>query len=57
MSHTSGFSGSRRWIGTDAVSLQEAVRGIGQGGSIAGESVAPTQLAYAPSGSRFAYGG
>lgn len=57
MSHTSGFAGGSAWISTDAVNLQEATKGIGMGGTISGNPTNPANIAYAPNGSKFAYGG
>jgi CubicO group peptidase (beta-lactamase class C family) len=57
MSHTAGFSGGSQWISTDLINLQEAVRGIGQGGMIGTNNVPRASMPYAPNGSQFAYGG
>jgi CubicO group peptidase (beta-lactamase class C family) len=57
MSHTSGISGGSQWISSDMITLQEAVKGIGQGGMIGGASVPKVSMPFAPSGSKFAYGG
>jgi CubicO group peptidase (beta-lactamase class C family) len=57
MSHTSGFAGSSQWISSDLITLQDAVKGIGQGGMIGTNSVARASMPFAPNGSKFAYGG
>ncbi|SFF49474.1 serine hydrolase domain-containing protein [Thermoflexibacter ruber] len=57
MSHTSGFAGGSQWISTDLVNLQEAVKGIGQGGVIGTNNVPAASMPYAPNGSKFGYGG
>jgi CubicO group peptidase (beta-lactamase class C family) len=57
MSHTSGLPGGSQWISSDAITLQEAVKGIGQGGLIGGTAVPKATLPYGPNGSQFAYGG
>lgn len=57
MSHTSGLAGASTWISSDAVNLQQATQGIGVGGTIAGSPVNAVSMSFAPSGSRFAYGG
>jgi CubicO group peptidase (beta-lactamase class C family) len=57
MSHTAGFSGGSQWISSDLINLQEAVRGIGQGGVIGTNNVARASMPYTPNGSQFGYGG
>jgi len=57
MSHTAGFSGGSQWISTDLVNLQDAVKGIGQGGMIGTTSAARASMPYGPNGSQFGYGG
>jgi len=57
MSHTSGLAGGSQWISSDGITLQEAVKGIGQGGFIGATAVSKTALPYGPNGSQFAYGG
>lgn len=57
MSHTSGFAGGSQWISTDLINLQEAVKGIGQGGMIGTNNVPAASMPYAPNGSKFGYGG
>lgn len=53
MNHTSGLSPVSAWVGSNNVDLQEAVEGIGQGGTVANKAL----MSYASSGSKFAYGG
>lgn len=57
MSHTSGFAGSSQWITFDNVTLTQATQGIGQGGTINGNTAGATPISYAPNGTKFAYGG
>lgn len=57
MSHTAGFAGNSQWISSDQISLQDAVRGIGQGGTIGSNSVPRASMPFAPNGSQFGYGG
>jgi CubicO group peptidase (beta-lactamase class C family) len=56
-SHTSGFAGSSNWINSNAINLQEATKGIGQGGNINGTATPAAPISYDPNGSQFAYGG
>jgi CubicO group peptidase (beta-lactamase class C family) len=57
MSHTSGLAGGSAWISSDAINLQEATKGIGAGGNIGSTYTNPVGMPYAPSGSKFSYGG
>jgi CubicO group peptidase (beta-lactamase class C family) len=57
MSHISGLAGSSQWISGDLINLQQAVKGIGQGGMIGATSVAKASMPFAPNGTKFAYGG
>jgi CubicO group peptidase (beta-lactamase class C family) len=58
LSHTSGFENyetSDVWVNTTTISLQDAVKGIGQSGYIGGTYFAPATVPYLPNGSQFAY--
>jgi CubicO group peptidase (beta-lactamase class C family) len=57
MSHISGFAGGSAWISSDEISLHQATKGIGSGGTIGTTYTNAVSMPYAPTSSKFAYGG